>query len=326
MKPSKVKDAVRLYMKAGIPCLLLGSPGVGKSAVVSQIAEEDGLEFIDERIGQRDAVDVRGVLNIVEGKGVWTRPDFMPTKGKGILFLDEITSAPSLVQSACYQLVHERRIGEHKLPKGWYVMAAGNKDTDRAVVSRMSSALANRFAHINFEHDLEDWTEYALSHDFLTELIAFIRFRPELLFNFDPKKNEKAFATPRTWEMVSDVLKANGSLDVDLEILTGIVGDGPAAELKGFLDIYRNLPDPAVILMSPDKAEVPEDPATLYAICGALAGKANDSTIANIVKYSNRLPEEFSVLLIKDCHSRDGSVAHTRAFIEWLSKHQDVLT
>ena len=325
MKPSKVKEALRLYMKADIPAFLSGSPGVGKSAVARQLADELKLDFIDERMSQRDAVDVRGLPEIIDGETVWTRPDFMPTKGKGVLFLDELNSAPSLVQAACYQLILERRIGKYKLPKGWYVMAAGNRETDRAVVARMSSALANRFAHIDFEHDLNDWVDYALTHDFSLELIAFLRFRPQLLFNFDPKTNDKAFATPRTWEMVSDVLKANGSLDVPLDILSGIVGDGPAAELKGFLDIYANLQDPDVILMAPKKADVPDDPATLYAICGALASKSSGSTIKNIVEYANRLPQEFSVLLIQDCHARDDSIVRTRAFIEWLAANNDVL-
>lgn len=327
MKPSKVKEAIALYHKANIPVFLIGSPGVGKSSIARQYAEENGLEFVDERMSQRDAVDVRGLPEIKDGNTVWTRPDFLPSKGKGILFLDELNSAPPLVQAACYQLILERRIGEHKLGKNWYVMAAGNKQTDRAVVNRMSSALANRFAHVEFDHDLDDWCTYGLANDFQTELIAFMRFRPNLLFTFDPQRDTSmAFATPRTWEMVSDVLKANGSLDVSLDILSGIVGEGAAVELKGFLDIYRKLPDPDVILMAPDKAEVPDDPATLYAICGALASKSSDATIANIVKYANRLPEEFSVMLIRDCHSRDDSVAKTRAFIEWLSEHSDVLT
>lgn len=325
MKPSEVKEAIRMYMKAGVPVFMSGSPGVGKSSVARQVAEEEGIEFIDERMSQRDAVDVRGLPEIVDGNTVWTRPDFLPTKGKGILFLDELNSAPALVQAACYQLVLEGRIGDHKLPKGWYVMGAGNKETDRAVVTRMPSALANRFAHINFEHDLEDWVTYGITHGFAPEVVAFIRFRPALLMAFDPQRNEKAFPTPRSWEMASDVLKIAG-LDVGLEILSGIVGEGAAAEFRGFLNVYQNLPDPKVVLMNPDKADVPDKPAVLWALCGALSALVDSKSISKIVKYANRLPDEFSVMLIQDCHRRDYSIAQTRAFIEWLSEHEDVLT
>ena len=255
---------------------------------------------------------------------LWSRPDFLPSEGKGILFLDELNAAPPLVQASCYQLINERRIGKHVLPDGWLPIAAGNREGDKAVVSRMPSALANRFTHIEFDFDLEEWIAWAVKNDIRPELIAFLRWRPELLNNFDPKKNIKAFATPRTNEKLSRYMDAADG-DLDYEIAAGVTGEGHATEFIGFLKIFRSLPDPDVVLSAPEAADVPQDPATLYALCGALSHKADSKNFTNVVKYANRLTPEFSVLLIRDAIERDDALISTAPFIEWSAKHSDVL-
>lgn len=324
MKPSNVFIALMRCIKANRPAMLWGAPGVGKSDVVRQVAEALGLGLVDVRAVLLDPVDLRGLPTVEEGTAKWCPPAFLPTKGKGILFLDELVQAPPLVQAACFQLVLDRKLGEYTLPKGWVIIAAGNRETDRSATTRMPSALANRFIHINFDVDMNDWVAWALANGVATEVVAFLRFRPELLHKFDPSKNEKAFPTPRSWATTSAMLGAD-STPIDYDLAAGIVGEGPAAELMGFLEIYRTLPDPDVVLMNPAKADVPSDPATLYAICGALSAKAGDQTMPRIVQYANRLPAEFSVLLVTDCIRKDAALAKTRAFIEWSSKHADVL-
>jgi len=324
MKPSKIKEALRICIKAMQPTFIWGPPGVGKSQVVAQVAKEIGHKLTDIRTVLLDPVDLRGLPTVENGVAKWCPPDFLPKKGKWIVLLDELNAAPPLVQAACYQLVLDRKIGEYTLPKDCVVIAAGNRETDRAVTSRMPSPLANRFLHLNFEADLEDWVEWALDKEIMTEIIAFLRFRPELLINFDPTRNEKAFPTPRSWEFTSNILSANGS-DIEYDLVAGIVGEGAATELMGFLKIIRNLPDIDMILMSPAKAAVPDNPAVLYAICGALAKKATEQNMSRVVKYGNRLPAEFSVLLIRDCIKKNEDLTKTRAFIEWASVHSNVL-
>jgi len=189
----------------------------------------------------------------------------------------------------------------------------------------MSSALANRFIHLNFDVDLEDWVAWAMDVDLAIEVTAFIRFRPSLLHDFDPKKNEKTFPSPRTWEYVSDILKANPNSEIEFELVSGIVGEGAASEFVGFIDIYRGLPDVDDVLANPASAQVSDDPSILYAICGALSRKATTSNFSKVVKYGNRLPTEFSVLLVRDSVKRDSELMKTKAFIEWSSKNSDVL-
>ena len=324
MKPSRIIEALKTCIAAKQPVFMWGPPGVGKSDVMRQVAAMLKLLIVDVRAVLLDPVDLRGLPIVHDSEVQWCPPAFLPKSGKGVLFLDELNAAPPLVQAACYQLILDRKIGEYELPKGWVVIAAGNRETDRAVTSRMPSPLANRFVHLDFDVDLDDWIDWGLSHGVRTEVLAFQRFRPELIYNFDPKKNDKAFATPRSITFMSKLMDASNG-DIDFDLAKGVVGEGYAAEFIGFLKIYKSLPDPDLVIMSPEKADVPTDPATLYAICSAVAQKASEQNMGNVVKYANRLSEEFSVLLVRDAINRDESLARTRAFIEWTSKHSEVL-
>ena len=162
MNPKKVKELINTAIESPEempPLFLEGPPGIGKSAIPLEAAEEANIGFIDMRLVHKDPTDLRGIPVPRDGTAVWLPPSDLPSKGRGILFLDEITSAPPLVQASAYQLTFDRKLGDYELPEGWYIIAAGNRIEDRAVVHRMSSALNNRFIHINFEPSLEDWTE-----------------------------------------------------------------------------------------------------------------------------------------------------------------------
>ena len=161
-------------------------------------------------------------------------------------------------------------MGEYELPEGWTVVAAGNRETDRAVTHRMPSALANRFVHLDFSVDPESWQEWAEGQGLSEEVRAFIRFRPNLLHDFDPRKDEKAFPSPRSWDFAARILESDPDPDVLLSLLKGTVGPGAATEFAGFSRMFRQLPDPDAVINQPDSAVIPEEPATLYALCEAL--------------------------------------------------------
>jgi len=325
MKPSQAKIAIKTAIKAKRPIFIWGPPGVGKSQVVKQISEENGTELIDTRAILLDPVDLRGLPCIENKKAVWCSPGFFPSKGKGIWFIDELNAAPPLVQAAFYQLILDRKLGEYSLPDNWAIVAAGNRETDRAVTSRMPSALANRFVHIQFDVDLEDWVAWALNHGITQEVISFLRFRPGLLFSFDAQKNEKSFPTPRSWEFVSDLLKTIEDKSIEYELISGTVGEGPSSEFAGFLKIHRNLPDIDKLLEHPNTARMPSDPAILYAVSGALVGKTTVKTIPAIIEYANRMPAEFSVLTIRDAEIKCHEITETKAFQGWVLKHKDII-
>lgn len=326
MNPKQIKDSLKTLLPLRQPVFIWGPPGVGKSQVVAQVASEKGLRLTDVRAVLLDPVDLRGLPSVgADGTAHWCPPSFLPTKGEGVLFLDELNAAPPLVQAACYQLVLDRKVGEYELPEGWTVVAAGNRESDRAVTHRMPSALANRFVHLDFSVDANAWLEWAEERGLHEEIRAFIRFRPNLLHAFDPKKNEKAFPSPRSWEFAARILATSTDRELELSLLKGTVGPGAAAEFAGFSRMFRQLPDPDAVINQPDTAVVPEEPATLYALCEALAKKAGENTAESIVMYASRLPAEFGVLLVRDAVKTHKGVVETPAFSHWATANSDVL-
>ena len=325
MKPSDLISSLKLLITLKRPSFITGDAGVGKSRIVRQVAGELGLQLIDVRAVLLDPVDIRGLPHVNgDGRAHWAIPDFLPRDGEGVIFLDELNRAPQLTQNACLQLALERQVGEYHLPDGWSVLAVGNPDTHRGV-TRMSEALANRFVHLSAEADVDDWTRWAIGADVRPELIAFIRFRPELLHSYDPKSTEKAYPSPRSWEFVSQILNASPDPSVEHALYAGTVGEGPAGELKGFLDVYRQLPSIDNILMNPKKAKVPEEPGALFAVAAALARKATESNFDRVMQYADRIPREWAVYCVKDATARDERLCDTPAFIKFAADNADIM-
>ncbi len=204
MKASAVEHSLRTLVAARQPVFVWGPPGVGKSSIIAQLAKALNLSLRDIRALLLDPVDLRGLPYVAEGRSKWAIPEFLPADGAGILFLDELNAAPAMVQAAFYQLVLDRRLGEYMLPDDWVIIAAGNRDGDRAHTNRMPTPLRNRFVHLDFEVDSQEWSEWAIGTGIRPEVIAFIRFRPQLLSAFDRDAN--AFPSPRSWEFVSRIL------------------------------------------------------------------------------------------------------------------------
>jgi len=333
MKPNELKRMLELTIdKLNTPLFVWGPPGIGKSAIVKQIASEKGFELLDLRATLLDPVDLRGVPIPEGNKTIWLRPSFLPCSGRGILFLDELTSAPPLVQAACYQLVLDHRIGEHEIPEGWVIIAAGNREGE-GVVFRMPPPLANRFIHIELEPSLDDWVEWALNAGIEDEVIAFLRFRPNLLFQFDPKKyTEKAFPTPRSWEKVSRILsafkKCFSSLDgIFYEAVRGCVGEGPAAEFCAYCRLWGKLPTFEEILLNPEGVQIPEGLDVQYAIATMISRRISKDNFSTIKVFLERLEEELQVLVVKQAlqTSEGRTITQTRSFVEWASKHADLI-
>jgi AAA domain (dynein-related subfamily) len=324
LKPSQVAAALVSLVKAGQPTALWGAPGIGKSDIVRQVGASLGMSVIDIRASMLDPVDLRGLPMVQNGRSHWATPEFLPTDGVGILFLDELNRAPTMVQNALFQLVLDRKLGEYELPSGWVVVAACNRETDGGGVQRMAAALANRFVHIDVEPDLDDWCKWAASNSMDPMLIAFMRFRPEYLNRFDPKA--KAFPTPRSWSFVSRIVGQHQTPDLELAMVSGTVGQAAAIEFESFARTFRQLPSIDAILLNPATAAVPTDPATCYAVSAALARRATDTNVGRVIQYLDRMPEEFAVYAIKDATARDPMVAKTPEFILWASVHGDVMS
>ncbi|MCW9079814.1 MAG: AAA family ATPase, partial [Gammaproteobacteria bacterium] len=230
------------------PVMLWGPPGVGKSDMIRQTGERHSVPVIDIRLSQMEPSDLRGIP-FRNGEFVeWAAPAILPDarrhSAQGILFLDEITSAPPSVSAAAYQLILDRRLGEYEVPAGWAIFAAGNRQGDRGVTYTMPAPLANRFSHFDVDTHLDDWVAWAYQHDIDERVIAFLRFRPELLFDFDPAHNPVAFPSPRSWEFAHRSLHKFGDHEQLLQgALQACVGPAAGIELTAFVNSLDKMPD-----------------------------------------------------------------------------------
>ena len=203
------------------------------------------------------------------------------------------------------------------------VVSTGNRQADRAGANRVLGHLRNRETVYELDTHLDDWTQWAIDNDVKPELVSFIRFRPALLHDYDPQRDQNA--TPRSWvEGVSDVL-GQVPADAEFDSFKGAVGEGAAAEFVGFLRIFRKLPNPDAVLMNPTTAAVPTDPATLYALSGAIAERATENNFERVCTYAERMPADFSVLTVSYASRKKPELANTQAFSKWVINHHDVL-
>jgi MoxR-like ATPase len=269
MTPLELEDYLSRLIAADLKLavMLWGAPGIGKSSIVRQIALTHGLEFVDVRLSQLAPTDLRGLPVADGGVAKWFPPEFLPTSGRGILFLDELNMAAPTMQGIAQQLILDRAVGSYTLPDAWYVWAAGNRREDRASVFEMPAPLANRFLHLEVVVDLESFKRYALKHHLNERIIAFLAFRPNLLHA--PDTVRPAWASPRSWEMASRLLNAGLSL-------APAVGEASEAEFRAFERIYQSLPEIEAILSGSHAPEFPTEPSARYAITIGLAARAKN--------------------------------------------------
>jgi len=319
MRASQLSLALAVLIPTGRPVYLWGSPGVGKSSLVKQAASSLGLGLVDVRATLLDPVDLRGLPRLDGDQAVWCPPAFLPRAGNGVLFLDELAQAAPLVQAACLQLTLDRRVGEYELPDGWSVVAASNRSEDRAGTHRLISPLLNRFVHLDLQVSSEDWQAWAVINGIVPEVRAFLNYRPALLSQFDVTSNPRAFPTPRSWQFVSDVISRTPN-ELLHPVAAGCVGEGPAAEFLGFLRLYRELPDLDQVLAKPDTSPVPREPAILYALVGALVERCRSTTtsLGNFVSYAMRLPDEFTLLALRDSLAIQPKLAGLASVQKWI--------
>ncbi len=323
MKPTAIASTLSTLIEADQPAMVWGPPGVGKSRVVAEVAKAYGGGFLDLRLPLLDAVDLRGIPANVDGRTVWLTPEMFPRKGKGIIFLDELPQAMPIVQSAASQLILDRKIGEYTLPKDWKIIAAGNRDTDRAATNKMPSHIANRFTHLNYEVDSDDWTQWAFGAGINAMVIAFIGFRPDLLHKFDAK--QKAFPSPRSWEFVHKIIQTGKVDDVLLEVIGGTVGEGAANEFVGFVRVFREMPDYETIVKRPGGTSIPKDVAARYAVSTMLCKRTQKPDMKQIMTYIERMPAEFQVLTMNEMTRQNKSLAETSGYINWAAQNKDLL-
>ncbi|MCG3776479.1 MAG: hypothetical protein JW395_3338 [Nitrospira sp.] len=330
MRISQAVDALERYWELKHPCMLWGPPGSAKTSIVKQFAERNGLEYLPRYLGYYDQTEIRGLPLINDGVSDYADPKWFPRSGKGVIFLDDFVQAPPSVMNVASELLLERRIAEMRLPDGWYVCAAGNPRQYRAGTFEMPSQVRNRLAHINVEPHINDFRDHAEQAGFNQDVIAFLRYRTELLNKWDPVN--PAFPTSRTWETVSRIYNdADNGNPIDrvdeFELIGGVIGEPAAVELIAFRRVKSELPSIERILADPKNAPVPghDKPSAQWAIAMMLANLTTKKNIDAIVEYLGRLPAEFQVLTMRDIQRRDQSLMSTKAFVDWAAKNKSIV-
>ncbi len=251
--PNEAKAAIRKCFKVNRPVFMWGPPGIGKSDIVHQIGAEQNREVIDVRLSLWEPTDIKGIpfYNANLGTMSWAPPVELPSDpdSTAILFLDELNSAAPATQAAAYQLILNRRVGTYHLPKGVSIVAAGNRETDRGVTYRMPAPLANRFLHLELKVSFDDWQEWAVSNKVNEQVVGYVGFAKQDLYDFDPKASSRSFATPRSWSFVSDLLGDDDLPESTLtDLVAGAIGDGLAVKFMAHRKVAKQMPKPEDIL------------------------------------------------------------------------------
>lgn len=300
-----------------VSTFLWSSPGIGKSQGVREIAssveKKTGKKVVvtDIRLLLYNPVSLMGIptSNVDKSLTVWLKPQIFAMDPSddvvNLLFLDELSACAPSIQACAYQICLDHMVGEHKLPKNTIVIAAGNRVTDKSVSFNMPKALANRLLHIEVTSNFNSWKGWAIKHGINDKILGFLSFRPDLLNQFNPSTTDLAFATPRAYEMVSNILN-NVSDDIDkvYPLICGLIGNGTAVEFKNWSKIYRNLPKIEDIFDGKN-CEVPTETSAIYALSASIVSYASEhyneiDRIENSIEYILNFPADFAFVTLKD--------------------------
>lgn len=331
--PSKTRALVERCLTAGLVPDIRSSPGMGKSDIMRSIAEDYGLELIDLRLGQCDVTDLNGLPRFTaDGRAEYApftnfplEGDPLPERKDGwLLFFDEMSSAGKQMQAAAYKVILDRMVGQRKLHPKVLLACAGNLETDRAVVHGMSTALQSRLIHIEMRIDHKEWMHWALQNQVDSRILGFLEWKPGYLHSFNPEHQDKTFACPRTWHFANKLVHGKPITNDDIPLLAGTVSAGIAQEFVQFAQIYADLPKVSDILQAPDKASIPTEPSTKYAMATVVADHFTDKTADDFAVYIQRYPVEHQVVMLRMVHQRQPQLMRHKAvsgMFQELLKH-----
>ena len=316
------------FIKAKLVPLLVGSPGMGKSQIYQQIANDYNLLLIDVRLSTCDVTDLCGFPQIIGSKAGYVPMNTFPIEGDPLpngysgwlLLFDELTSAVPALQAASYKIILDRMVGTHRLHKNVAICAAGNLETDGAVVEPMSTALQSRMVHLELVVNAEDWLNWATEKGIDHRITSYIKFKPGQLYTFKADHTDKTYACPRTWEFTNRIIKTVDEDDKHLlPMLAGTLGEGVAREFMVFMKIYESLPTIDKIIASPSTIPVSDEPSILFALTGSISHHAKVENLDALMQFVVRLPVEFQVVCMRETVRRNKTTLAHPAVQKWLA-------
>lgn len=300
------KAALRHAFKKRRPVFIWGPPGIGKSDSIHQLGTEMDAHVIDVRLSLWEPTDIKGIpyYNSNENTMSWAPPVELPSEELAskynhiILFLDEMNSAPPAVQAAAYQLILNRRVGTYRLPDNVLVVAAGNREADKGVTYRMPAPLANRFVHLELRVDFEDWLGWAVDNKVHKDVVGYLSFAKQDLYDFDPKTASRSFATPRSWAFVSELLDDEEVADgVVADLVSGAVGEGTAVKFMAHRKVAGRMPNPTDILHGKVKELKVKEISAMYSLTVSLCYELKDGAQKKIKGWDDQADNFFRFMM-----------------------------
>lgn len=331
------------------PLLIWGAPGLGKSQSIKSICDELQIEFIDVRLAQMEPCDIRGlpVPNKDDKSMEWFVNGSWPRKpnGRGVIFLDEITSADRSIQCAAYELVLDRKLGTlYTVPPGYLIIAAGNRVIDSAIATTMSSALANRFLHVELKEDQESWLTWARQHNIHPSVTGFIQYKPQMLFDMDDQNLERGWPSPRSWERVSQMCHICSDTELLRTVVYGLVGSRAGVEFMSFHKLNRKFDDILQTMLDPNSViKIPDAADEKYAMCAAMVyllwrGKDEEDEkkrITGFYRICIEMTSDFACMALMAAFEGNDKtkkgifcdkLTNHPLFVKWRAKHKAAMT
>jgi hypothetical protein len=224
----------------------------------------------------------------------WAPPAELPTEEFAaqfdfvVVFLDEMNSAAPAVQAAAYQLILNRRVGQYKLPDNVLLVAAGNRDADKGVTYKMPAPLANRFVHLELRVDFDDWFQWAVNNDIHRDVVGYLTFSKKDLYDFDPRSPSRAFATPRSWSFVSELLEDDDD-ETTTDLISGSVGEGLAVKFMAHRKIASSMPNPTDILAGKVKELNTKEISAMYSLTVSLCYELKEASDKGDKKFDEKV-------------------------------------
>lgn len=355
-KNAVIVEAIERAIMVGLVPNLIGQPGIGKSAIIKSIADRLNLKLIDVRLSTMDPTDLGGLPNFIKStdaagneitrvahlpntkfplQGFDELPDKFDDQGNKIgtydgwfLFFDEITSAPTLVKAACYQILLDREVCGYPLHECVAMASAGNREDDGAIASQLGTALENRLITIPVDVDKESFLDYAVANNFDIRITSYVKWKPEAITSFKANHGDINFSSCRTMEFVQAIIEeSNGVIDDAAKLLIkGALGNGTGTEFINFCNYYTEIPDINDIIKDPVGTKCPDELGHQYALAGVLATAMDPKNGAALIQYAQRMGKEFQVVMAGDAAKRKPSLMSVPQFCQWIDDNTNLLT
>lgn len=327
--PSLLAQLITECFQHKVMPMVWGMPGIGKSDIMQQIADENNLLLIDVRLTTCDITDLNGFPDNSGVKATYKVFDTFPVKGdplpKGydgwLVFLDELPSVNGTMQASAYKLILDRLVGQHGLHERCLLAAAGNDVNHGAVSYGMGTAAGTRMAHFNLVSDLEEWVNYGHKNGVDHRLLSFVQYRPALFHNYVADSTDKTYPNPRTWTRTSPFVKGRKELTLEYHypLVASMVGQGAAHEFIIYSEVYKDLVGYQEIITDPEQARLPQQPANTFALTGVIIENTKQAHIDKVIIYTKRLPFEFQVITMRGLITRYPELAENKTFSKWMT-------